>query len=337
MNEKIGFFILSYFPNNALRQKRAEAHWRQLECIKEMCPGMPVFIVAQQWTTEDINKATSILGGDVTIQLHEKGIGAAQARNACLKWLYSTQLDYGILADDDALIYPYFEAKNFLDDIRREPERFYNEGLDVIYAINPRQVPFGEAVIRDHERLEKNYVFQRKSREWFHWTFIRNFKKAYDREFYQIETLHPEKGEGYDDMDMSFDLLRQGYGCYVNTSLILKVLNMDEEDSVCYSGDDKVEDYRKMSIKATREKFFKLKPDGKPDMDEFWGRVWWWNPNKKCPVIPSVDVAFQNDSAPRPQEIVIPIGRKREILADCSHKRKAEILEEIRSVKKKLW
>lgn len=333
--EKIGFFILSYFPNNSLRQKRAEAHWRQLECIKEMCPEMPVFIVAQQWTNEDYDKARSIIGIPYChIQMHEKGIGAAQARNACLKWLYETELDYGILADDDALIYPYFEAKKFIEDIRREPEKFYERGLDVIYAINPRQVPFGEAIIRDHERLEKNYVFQRKSREWFHWTFIRNFKKAYGREFYQIETLHPEKGEGYDDMDMSFDLLRQGYGCYVNTSLILKVLNMDEEDSVCYSGDDKVEDYRKMSIKATREKFFKLKPDGKPDMDEFWGRVWWWNPYLKRPALPTdADTAKEF----RPTEIVIPIGRKREILADCSHKRKDQILEEIKSVKKKLW
>lgn len=313
--EKIGFFILSYFPNSSLRRKRVEAHLRQLQCIKDMCPGMPVHIVTQQWKDSDFEEAKAILGDLIHFEVHDKGIGAAQARNACLRWLYSTEYDYAILADDDALIYPYFEAKNFLDDIRNNPERFYSEGLDVIYAINPRQVPFGEAVIRDHERLEKNYVFQRKSREWFHWTFIRNFKKAYGREFYQIETLHPEKGEGYDDMDMSFDLIRQGYGCYVNTSLILKVLNMDEEDSVCYSGDDKVEDYRKMSIKATREKFFKLKPDGKPDMEEFWTRCW----------------------GSRPTEIIIPIGRKREILADCSHPRKAQILEEIRSVKKRLW
>lgn len=275
-NKTVAHFILSYLPDDAAkRAKRYAAHRKQIENIKRITPQAKIHIVAQNYAESEY-----MVDPQIEYRKFERGIGAGRARNECLRWLYGSDYEYGIISDDDALLRETETAAQFYREVETAPEKFIGAGIDVCYPRNMYHYPWNSGDVRDANRRGVVWDFGWMPSGWFHWTLFRNLKKAYDRELYQREDIDPSKGQGYDDMDFSYTLMDSGVRCFCEWTLQQVSQLIEEEASVAQSLADG--NYRAKSLNATRAKFLRRTPQGGWDYDDLRAR----NGHPFCITIP---------------------------------------------------
>ena len=271
-NKKFAHFIISYLPNTERRATRREAHLKQIADIKEVTPNARIYIIAQGYKEEDYLKDPQI----TYLAKYDEPIGAQQARNELLKWFYGSDYEYGIFSDDDAFIVPTDTVKNFYEELENNTEKFTEKRLDVCYSRNMQYSPFNRGDVEGIEAHNKNYEFWYARSGWICWALFRNFKKAYDKEFYQDVTIDPTKTMGYDDTDFSCSLIEGGMHSYSCPLFQLLLLNSEEYSSTIFTEADNDPLYRVRNIKATNDKHMDRDENGYIDWEGF--RVKWGNP-----------------------------------------------------------
>lgn len=264
-NKKFAHFIISYLPNSDRREGRREAHLKQIADIKEATPNARIYILAQGYKEEEYIDDPQI----TYLGKYEEGIGAQKARNELFKWFYASDYEYGIFSDDDAFIIPTPTVKNFYEELENNTEKFTSRKIDIVYSRNMQYMPFNYNDINAIEFHNKNYHFGYARSGWLCWVLMRNFKKAYDKEFYQNEEIDPTKSMGYDDTDFSYTLIENGMHSYANPLFQLLLLNSAEYDSTIFTEADNDPLYRVRNIKATYDKHMWRKEDGSIDLDGF--------------------------------------------------------------------
>ena len=101
--------IISYLPNNELRQQRLTASRLQIEWLNKLLPNEKIISVCQNYKADE-------LPWHETIQFAD-GIGAGKARNIILTEFYNSDYDWLFLCDDDTIAYDYYHYDNFMREI----------------------------------------------------------------------------------------------------------------------------------------------------------------------------------------------------------------------------
>lgn len=128
--------IISYLPDNpnirALRKSKLKA--LVLKCIELF--KLPIYIVIQNYTEEDIKEFLSI-GPLVCLSNNSKPLGIVGARKALREWFLSTQFDYLIMFDDDTTLMGD-SGEAYLNQIEENPDCFieFNKSRMRLFAIS---------------------------------------------------------------------------------------------------------------------------------------------------------------------------------------------------------
>lgn len=246
-------FIISYLPDDeALRETRKQA-MRNLICnIKEITPGARIYINAQNYKEDEL-----IIDGQVSyLYIHEEGIGAQRARNELLEYFYNSSYEYGILHDDDSFLNPTDSAKDFFDELAKTPQKFARIPIDVCYARNMLFAPHIERDVAKAGFRSKNWEFLASPSSWLSWATVRNFKLAYNEEYYFDETIDPKNGDGYDDTDWCYRVASKRFSWTLPQLELLLQLQGEEYSSIYNDLGSPM--YRIHSLKATRDKYLPL-------------------------------------------------------------------------------
>ena len=203
-NKKFAHYIISYLPDDwDDKQARKVAHLKQLKSIKATTPNAKIYIIAQNYKEEDY-----IVDPQIIYYKYGK-LGAMKARNTALNHFYNSNYDFCILNDDDTVINPTETAKNFFLELENNTEKFTD--FDIIWSRDMIHHPFQPSELPELNNYNNNWVFNYCLTAVWHYAVVRNFKKFYNKEEYQDESVDPTKGNGYDDADFCYYLHSQGY------------------------------------------------------------------------------------------------------------------------------
>lgn len=234
----IVFGVISYLPDNNIRDKRLKAHYTQMEWLSRVLPNIPTVRVYQNWREDKIPNAPT---ADDIVKMFNVGIGPSRARNIILEYFYASNFDWLMLCDDDSYLYNHYEPEMFLEEISETDKFNY---LGIIVPLNPRVTPFKKA---NYEPAKKGlYVFTRDNLLNEHPVmFIPNITKLgyssiyFDAEFY-------EKHNSYEDVLFALRWVYSGHKFYQLESLILKSQELD--NSSIY-GDRTVSKQNRLKVK----------------------------------------------------------------------------------------
>ncbi len=180
-NRAFGAFITSYLPDTTGHRadRKFDFEW-QLEWWRRMT-DIPVNVIASNWTDEEIaaSKEVGLLsghGGSVT------RVGPRiliENRIDCLRQLYASDFDWGIIMDDDAVL---MQAENHNSSYRLFAEMAasgkdaYN-GVDVFAPIYGRKAPFNGELNGPGNPYSANHVFKKNTDLKGSMIVVRNFAK----------------------------------------------------------------------------------------------------------------------------------------------------------------
>ncbi|MGI8396860.1 hypothetical protein [Agrobacterium tumefaciens] len=176
-----GAFITSFLPDNVEHRadRKFDFEW-QLEWWRRMT-DIPVHVIASNWTDEEItaSKELGLLaehGGGIT------RVGARvliENRIDCLKRLYASDFDWGIIMDDDAVL---MQAESHNSSYRLFAEIAANgkdayDGIDVFAPIYGRKVPFSKELNAPENLYTNHHVFKKSTDLKGSMIVVRNFEK----------------------------------------------------------------------------------------------------------------------------------------------------------------
>ncbi|PYE45243.1 hypothetical protein DFI02_102687 [Rhizobium sp. PP-F2F-G20b] len=176
-----GAFITSYLPDDAEHRtdRKFDFEW-QLEWWRRMT-DIPVHVIASTWTDCEVaaSKELALLsdhGGGIT------RVGPRiliENRVDCLKQLYDSDYDWGIVMDDDAVL---MQAENHNSSYRLFAEMAANgkdayDGVDVFAPIYGRKVPFNEKLNAPENPYKSHHVFKKNTDLKGSMIVVRNFAK----------------------------------------------------------------------------------------------------------------------------------------------------------------
>ncbi|MFN3717369.1 MAG: hypothetical protein ACK4UW_00545 [Rhizobium rhizophilum] len=176
-----GAFITSFLPDNQEHRadRKFDFEW-QLEWWRRMT-DIPVQVIASNWTDEEI-KSSNELG---LLSKHGGGITRVgpriliENRIDCLKRLYASDFDWGIVMDDDAVL---MQAENHNSSYRLFGEMAANgkeayDGVDVFAPIYGRKTPFSKQLNSPGNSYASNHVFKKSTDLKGSMIVVRNFAK----------------------------------------------------------------------------------------------------------------------------------------------------------------
>lgn len=306
--KKIAHFIISYLPDDEnKRQKRKDAHHKQIKSIKAITPNAKIHIVAQNYKEEDYIK-------DPQIEYQSFGkLGVVKARNQALQWFYNSDYDFCIINDDDVFLKPTDSSINFFEEIENNTKKF--KDFDVIYSRDMYHNPLQASEVQYHEDWNKNWCFTWVGSSVLHWTIIRNFKKYYGVEEYQDETIDSTKGEGYDDADFGYYLNSKGYKIWQSCNALQSYAqSWYLKNSSLYEECTENPWTRLMNNKKDIKKWLGWDKNGTIDIEGFRKRTNHHSKHKKLLREKEVDVfnEFTERNAPELTAFQIAIERDRE-------------------------
>lgn len=213
-------YILSWFGNDSIRDKRKEYHRQQIEWARQN--NLDIFVFPQGYNKEDYVEGVNYLDNPNTHILFP-----ANARNYMLKHFYASDCDYAIIADNDSILHSgeqHCDSKDFV-------EKFNNislsslEEIDFFFPINPAKMPFSKTYREQKDQFDKNLIFTRNIDAKGSFAVLKNMKKFFNVEFYYDEknfvTVDGKMIAG-EDQDFGINLLNNGYGCYMCNNIVLK-------------------------------------------------------------------------------------------------------------------
>ena len=201
---RIAHYIISYYPEDIeLKKARKAAHLKQIQSIKATTPYAKIYIIAQNYAEEDYIEDPQI------VYYKYEPLGAMKARNTALKHFYDSNYDFCILSDDDTVLIPDMSAKHFAEELEFNTEAF--KDVDIIWSRDMYHMPFQRNEIKNITTYSQYWKLTYSLVRVWHYAIIRNFKKYYNKEEYQDESVDPTTGVGYDDADFAYYLHTQGY------------------------------------------------------------------------------------------------------------------------------
>lgn len=236
-------YIISWFGNSDVREKRVEYHNRQVDWA--IGQGLDVFVLPQYYNQEEFRSDVTYINC-----VYPEGIELflpGEARNILLKHFYASDSNFAIFADNDAVLYDgdqHCDSRDFAAKFNAIPLKSL-EHVDLFVPLNPRKMPFSKTIEDNQSLFDDNFVFHRNPDAKGSFLVVKNIKKSYDTEIYYDEAFKtPErKLIPLEDVDFGLNFMYHGYSSYMLHNIILK-----EYASLCSTWtatDDRVGEFPK--------------------------------------------------------------------------------------------
>jgi hypothetical protein len=173
-------YIISFAPDDAVhRSLRLSNLLRQLYWWRTRT-DLPVFLVASGWRDKDLQRHEEIrkLPDRHGSILRVPSQAIAQNRVDCLNHFYSSEFDWGIIMDDDAVLYDqdHNSGSKLFSEMAVNGAAAY-DGVDVFFPINPAKMGFRKTWASKPELFGTNHVFKRNLDLKGSMFVVRNFRK----------------------------------------------------------------------------------------------------------------------------------------------------------------
>jgi hypothetical protein len=210
-------YIISYFGDNNIRNKRKIYHLKQLAWLKQQ--GLTPIVLPIDYNTDDYTDGIKYLPS-VTKML------PGMARNICLQHFYSSNEDFAIFADNDCVLYDgakYCDSSNFIN-IFNNLQIHDLIDIDFFYPLNPGRMPFTK-MYNEQKTLFDQYIRFSRHLEPKSMYFIKNINKHHNKRIY-FDTdnfvLHNGHLIAHEDTDFAIQFLLNGLSVYQCNNIVLK-------------------------------------------------------------------------------------------------------------------
>lgn len=201
--------IPSYFGEGETRIKRFAAHQIQLEWIKQL--KIPTFIYAQDYSKKEYSDHPLF-----TYKKYKNPEQWAVFKTKFLEHFYDTGIEWALLMDNDAGLYPHHLGYKIFNHIRKYPH--YWKNVDMWYPLDPRKEPFNH-LYNEHPDIYKHNLVLTFGSMTLKGTMI----LLKNPKFSKKEPLFfPKEVKSSGDTDFLIRALMHGYRAYKNNSCILK-------------------------------------------------------------------------------------------------------------------
>jgi len=216
-------YITSFLPtdNPELRDSRSAVTKRQILWWLNNT-DIHVTVVAMNYTDEDF---ITDLPDDARSRLYyhiNPPMKITPARVESFKLFYASDYDFGIIMDDDAILYdkPHHNSgpKLFSEMISNGISRY--DGVDVFFPINPQKIGFNPIWDKDPQKYTNNHVFKRSMDLKGSMCVVRNFRK-----FGMKEVWHDTNFTWQEDTKFAIDCVAAGHTVLQCQNIILHELS----------------------------------------------------------------------------------------------------------------
>ncbi len=238
-----GAFITSCLPDDAEHRadRKFDFEW-QLEWWRRMT-DISVHVIASNWTDEEVAASNELS----LLSKHGGGITRVgpriliENRIDCLKQLYASDFDWGIIMDDDAVL---MQAESHNSSYRLFAEmaakgKAAYEGVDVFAPIYGRKVPFSKELNAPGNPYTNNHVFKKSTDLKGSMIVVRNFEKE-GRKALLPDSSFRTHGE---DTYLVLQAISLGYSTMTSWNMVLEELS--GESTFANGDDDRTEKMRK--------------------------------------------------------------------------------------------
>ncbi len=273
-----GAYIVSYLPPGlGVRMRRRDNLFAQIDWWKSRT-SIPVTLIASGWLASDFKLMEIASNLSKITVIEQPAQPLIHNRIACLQAFYASEYAWGIMMDDDAVLYDgpqHNRGPRLFAEMAANGLAAYN-GVDVFFPINPQKRP-GQNIIweKNPALYTDNHVFERSMDLKGSMFVVRNFRKEGkpvvlpDPTF----TLHGE------DRLFALEAVSMGYSVMRCNNIVLKEFN----------GTSHFEENRKAQMKigytALAEKYavqgLAMKSNSHlHDLKQFWANCWKDKPSK---------------------------------------------------------
>lgn len=212
-------YIISWFGNSEIREKRKNYHTRQIDWAVEN--GLEVYVFAQGYGESDYDPRVVYLPND-SAQI----LLPADARNHCLRHFYNSDANFAVVADNDSNLHSgpqHCDSKDFVSLFNRLPLSDLTE-VDFFFPLNPGKKGFNSTYNEHPEKFKQNFVFTRNTDSKGSFAVLKNLKKFYNTEIFYDEVSY-KSSDGkiitHEDVDFGVQMLVAGFSCYELTNTVL--------------------------------------------------------------------------------------------------------------------
>ncbi|WP_312361264.1 hypothetical protein [Agrobacterium sp.] len=237
-----GAFITSFLPDDAKHRadRKFDFEW-QLEWWRCMT-DIPVHVIASNWTDEEV-VASKELG-----LLSEHGGGITRVgprilienRIDCLKQLYASDFDWGIIMDDDAVLMQaesHNSSYRLFAEMAASGKNAYN-GVDVFAPIYGRKAPFSKELNAPGNPYANNHVFKKSTDLKGSMIVVRNFEKEGRKPLLPDPSFRTHGEDTY----LVLQAVSLGYSTMTSWNMVLEELS--GESTFANGDDDRTEKMR---------------------------------------------------------------------------------------------
>lgn len=210
-------YIASFLPldNQELRDSRSAITKRQIQWWLEHTE-VPINVIAMNYTDEDFLESNPRL----TYHVREP-MKLTPARTEGFKMFYESQYDFGIMMDDDAILYnkpQHNSGAKLFAEMSEQIQKYV--GVDVFFPINPQKIGFNPIWNKNPEKYQNNHVFKRNMDLKGSMFVVRNFRK-----YNKTEVLPDLDFNWQEDTKFAIDCVAAGHTVLQSHNIVLHELS----------------------------------------------------------------------------------------------------------------
>lgn len=210
-------YIASFLPldNQELRDSRSAITKRQIQWWLDNTE-VPIFVIAMNYKPEDYLPAY-----DRLTYIENPPMKLTPARRVGFELFFDSRFDFGIMMDDDAILYdkPQHNLGPKLFAEMSEQIHAYT-GVDVFFPINPQKIGFNPIWNKNPAKYRDNHVFKRSMDLKGSMFVVRNFRK------YGLTEVLPDIDFNWqEDTKFAIDCVAAGHTVLQSHNLVLHELS----------------------------------------------------------------------------------------------------------------
>jgi hypothetical protein len=270
-------YIISFFPENLkFRKERRDdlvtvLDWWMTNTF------VPLTLITSNWLQSDFR----ILGLSIDLSklviIDQPGQPIALNRIAALGRFYSSEHDWGIMLDDDAMLYDgpqHNRGPHLFSEMISNGIAAY-DGVDVFFPINPQKVGFSPIYAANPALYKAHHVFERNIDLKGSLFVVRNFKK----EGKPIVELDPNFTLLGEDRQFALQAVQMGYSVMRCENIVLRELSGSSHFDANRTTQMKIGYTRLAHMYASCG--LAMKPNThQHDLTQFWENCWGNKPKR---------------------------------------------------------
>jgi hypothetical protein len=219
MSAPFAAYIVSFLPrdNDELRRSRLAVHQRQLDWWMEKT-DVPIYVIAMNYDSLDFLSGWEM--GDRVHYVVSEPLKLAPARRKCFDLFYASQHEWGIMMDDDAILYDkdhHNSGPRLLSEMATHLQDYRTIGA--FFPINPQKIGFNPLWAKNPQ-VSDSHVFNRNLDLKGSMFFVRNFRLHGQQEVFPDETF-----DWQEDTKFAIDMVAAGHHVQQCYNIILNELS----------------------------------------------------------------------------------------------------------------